>query len=131
MNTAATLVAQAGSSVTSLPSDRFAVEVDDPSAVVIDVREADERVASGSIAGAMHVPRGLLEFRADPTDPGHDPRLQPQARVLLYCADGTRSALASASLRTLGYTSVADLEGGLRAWDEACLPLVGRLSSPY
>jgi rhodanese-related sulfurtransferase len=77
------------------------------------------------------VPRGLLEFRADPTNVGHDPRLRPDARVLLYCSDGARSVLASASLRTLGYTNVAHLQSGIVAWNAARLPLAGGMPSPY
>ena len=117
--------------VTSLTPEEFAVAADDPRTVLIDLREADERVASGSIADAVHVPRGLLEFRADPTHAAHDPRLRPDARVLLYCSDGARSTLAGISLRTLGYTDVAQLHGGLAAWDTARFPVVGRLTSPY
>lgn len=126
-----TLVKPADRSATTATAEQFAMEADDPSTVVVDVREADERVASGSIAHAIHVPRGLLEFRADPTIAGHDPRLRPDARVLLYCSDGARSALASDSLRALGYTNVAYLQGGLVAWDAARLPLVGRMPAPY
>lgn len=126
-----TLIEQAAAAVTFLTPEQFATEADNPRTLVVDLREADERVAYGSIAHAIHVPRGLLEFRADPTNAGHDPRLRPDARVLLYCSDGARSALADASLRTLGYTNVAHLQGGLVAWDAARLPLVGRLPSPY
>lgn len=117
--------------VASLTPEEFARETDDPRTVVVDLREADERVTSGSITRAVHVPRGLLEFRADATNAAHDPRLRPDARVLLYCSDGARSALAAISLRTLGYTDVAQLHGGLTAWDKARLPLVGRMPSPY
>lgn len=126
-----TLVEQADRTITTLSAEQFASEADNPSTVVIDVREADERVASGSIAHAIHVPRGRLEFCADPTHAGHDPRLRPDTRVLLYCTDGARSALAGASLGTLGYSNVAHLHGGLVAWDAARLPLVGRMPSPY
>lgn len=131
MSTVTTLVEQADALVSSLTPDQFAAEADDQHTVVIDLRESDERVASGSIAHAVHVPRGLLEFRADPENAGHNPRLGPHTRVLLYCGDGSRSALAAASLHTLGYTNVAQLQGGLRAWDAARLPLVGRMPSPY
>ncbi len=117
--------------VASLTPEEFAVAAHDPRTIVVDLREADERVASGSIAHAVHVPRGLLEFRADPTNAAHDPRLRPETRVLLYCSDGARSSLAGISLRTLGYTDVAQLHGGLTAWDAARLPLVGRMPSPY
>jgi rhodanese-related sulfurtransferase len=51
--------------------------------------------------------------------------------VLLYCGDGARSTLAGMSLRTLGYTDVAQLDGGLVAWNAARLPVVGRMPSPY
>jgi len=128
---AATLFEQSGAAVTFLTPEQFATEADNPLTVVVDVREADERVASGSIAGAIHVPRGLLEFRADPTNAGHDSRLRPDARVLLYCSDGARAALAGVSLRTLGYTDVTYLRGGLVAWTVARLPLVGRMPAPY
>ena len=131
MSTVTTLVEQAGASVGLLNPDQFAAEADDAYTVVVDVRETDERVSVGSIAGAIHVPRGLLEFRADPTNAGYDPRLRPNVRVLLYCGDGARSALAALSLHTLGYTSVAYLHGGLVAWGEARLPLVGRMLPPY
>ena len=128
---AVTFTEQAGASVAFLTPDDFAAAADDRRTVVVDLREADERVASGSIAHAVHVPRGLLEFRADPTNAAHDPRLRPDARVLLYCSDGARSTLAIISLRTLGYTNAAQLQGGLAAWDAARFPLVGRMSSPY
>ena len=117
--------------VASLTPVEFAAAADDPRTVVVDLREADERVSSGSIAHAVHVPRGLLEFRADPTSAEHDERLRPDARVLLYCGDGARSTLAGMSLRTLGYTDVAQLDGGLVAWNAARLPVVGRMPSPY
>ena len=128
---AVTLIEQAAAAVSFLTPEQFATEADNPSTLVVDLREADERVAHGSIAHAIHLPRGLLEFRADPTNAGHDPRLRQNDRMLLYCSDGARSALADASLRTLGYTNVAHLEGGLVAWDTARLPLVGRMPSPY
>ncbi len=129
--TTATMIEQAAGTVSFLTPEQFATEADNPHTLVVDLREADERVAYGNIAHAIHVPRGLLEFRADPTHAGHDSRLRPDARVLLYCSDGARSALAGASLRALGYTNVAHLQGGLVAWDAARFPLVGRMPAPY
>lgn len=131
MSALATLVQQASDSVPSLTPDEFAFEADQPGTLVVDVREADERVESGSIAHAVHVPRGLLEFRADPDHSAHDARFRRDRRVLLYCPDGARSALAARSLQRLGYTDVVHLHGGLRAWDAARLPLVGRVPRPY
>lgn len=92
---------------------------------VIDIREPEEIAATGMIPNAVCVPRGMLEFRADPTSPSHDPLLDPRARTVLYCASGGRSALAGGALLDLGYEDVAHLDGGMTAWVEAGFELVG------
>lgn len=89
--------------------------------LLVDVREPEERLAHGSIPGAIHAPRGMLEFAADPTSAYHRAEFDPERRTILYCASGGRSALAAAALRTLGYARVAHLDGGLKAWREAGL----------
>ena len=109
----------------------FSTEAERPFTVMIDLRETDERVAEGSIPGAVHVPRGLLEFRADPMCADHDPRLDPRCRILLHCADGRRSALAATTLHELGFHDVAVLDGGLVTWLDEGRPVVGRVDSPY
>ena len=63
-------------------------------ALVVDVRDAPELAASGKVAGAVHVPRGMLEFRADPESPYHDKNFAKDKTVILYCASGGRAALA-------------------------------------
>lgn len=95
------------------------------SAVLIDVRETEELDEHGWIAPALHVPRGLLESRADPTCPLHHPGLDPQQRTIVYSGTGHRSALAAATLQTLGYREVAHLQGGVTGWKRAGLPVVG------
>ena len=70
----------------------------------------------------MQVPRGLLEFAADPASPRHKPELDPARRVIVYCRSGTRAALATLTLKTLGFENVANLDGGFTAWKEAGLP---------
>jgi sulfur-carrier protein adenylyltransferase/sulfurtransferase len=82
---------------------------------VIDVREQDEYV-QGTIPGARWIPRGYLELRIEEAVPERD---QP---IVLYCAGGTRSALAARSLRELGYTQVQSLAGGFGAWKRAGYP---------
>lgn len=129
--TAATLVAGATSRVRMLSPGEFAEQSDRPNTVVIDVREAEERVRQGSIRNAVHIPRGLLEFRADVTSMEFDERLRPDRQLLLYCHDGGRSALAAETLITLGYADVAHLHGGIRAWSDASLPVYGRQVDPY
>jgi rhodanese-related sulfurtransferase len=118
-STAAELVAAAKTRVENLSVDQFAAEVVGGDSVVVDLREADERERSGSIPGAVHAPRGMLEFHADPTSPYHLDPLEPSQRVLLYCASGGRSALAAGALEQLGYRDVAHLDGGFKAWTEA------------
>ncbi|HWJ32388.1 MAG: rhodanese-like domain-containing protein [Gemmatimonadaceae bacterium] len=85
-------------------------------AVVVDLREAEEIVQSGIIPGALHVPRGVLEFAADPDSPVHRAPLDPTRPVVLYCAVGGRSALAALTLQAMGYGSVAHLAGGVEGW---------------
>jgi rhodanese-related sulfurtransferase len=85
--------------------------------VLVDVREPGERDEAGIIAGAVHVPRGVLEFCADPASPAHRAELHPERRVILHCATGGRSALAAVVLRDMGYRDVAHLDGGMAAWE--------------
>lgn len=87
-------------------------------ALVVDVRDTIEVQASGRVPGAVHVPRGMIEFRADPESPYHDPAFERDRTVVLYCASGGRSALAGKTLRDMGYTDVRNL-GGFKDWVEA------------
>ena len=88
--------------------------------ILVDVREPVEW--ERHIAGALQVPRGLLEFVADPTSPRHNEELRPSRRVVVYCASGARAALATLALRNMGYENVANMDGGLKAWVAAGLP---------
>jgi rhodanese-related sulfurtransferase len=88
--------------------------------IILDVREPVEW--ERHIAGALQVPRGLLEFVADPASPRHNDELQPSRRVIVYCASGARAALATLTLQNMGYESVANMDGGLKAWIAADLP---------
>jgi rhodanese-related sulfurtransferase len=83
------------------------------------LRETDERANSGVIANSVHVPRGLLEFVADPSSEDHKQEFQFSRRIVLYCAAGSRSALGAFVLQRMGYTNTAHLDGGLRAWKAA------------
>jgi rhodanese-related sulfurtransferase len=86
-------------------------------AVFIDLREPPEVAASGKVPGALEIPRGLLEFRADPNNPDRNPAFQKPV-VVTYCASGGRAALAGKTLQELGYTDVRNL-GGFKDWTEA------------
>jgi rhodanese-related sulfurtransferase len=83
--------------------------------LVVDVRDAPEVEKSGKVAGAVHVPRGMLEFRADPESPYHDQNFVKDKPVILYCGSGGRSALSGQALKELGYDEVYNL-GGFGDW---------------
>lgn len=120
MATAAEQVSAARAEIENLSADAVAAEIEN-GAVLVDLREADE-VAAGMIPSAIHIPRGMLEFRADPTSPYHDDRLDPSKRVVVHCASGGRSALAAKTLKDMGYESVAHLDGGINAWRDSGRP---------
>lgn len=91
-------------------------------ALLLDVRDGNELAASGTARGAHHVPRGMLEFRADPESPLHDPELRRDRPVIVFCAAGGRAALAGHTLKSMGYAEVYNL-GGFRTWQEAGAPV--------
>ncbi len=83
--------------------------------LVVDVRDAPEVEKSGKVSGAVHVSRGMLEFRADPDSPYHDKNFSKDKRVILYCASGGRAALAGKVLKDMGYAHVYNI-GGFKDW---------------
>ena len=91
-------------------------------ALVVDVRDAPEVEKSGKIAGAVHVSRGMLEFRADPETPYHDKNFTKDKMVILYCASGGRSALVGKVLKDMGYAQVYNL-GAFKDWVESGGPV--------
>jgi len=84
-------------------------------AVLVDVRDGTEVLASGKVKGARHVTRGLLEFKADAESPMYDPAFQKEKTIIVYCASGGRSALAGKTLKDMGYSDVRNL-GGFQDW---------------
>ncbi|NVO13166.1 MAG: rhodanese-like domain-containing protein [Rhodoplanes sp.] len=86
--------------------------------LVVDVRDAPEVEKSGKVAGAVHVSRGMLEFRADPESPYHDKAFDKSKPVILYCASGGRSALAGKVLKDFGYARVFNL-GAFKDWADS------------
>jgi adenylyltransferase/sulfurtransferase len=106
------LLDQARSQITEVDAATAQAQIAANSPAIIDVREGDE-VEQGIIPGATHIPRGFLELRVEDAVPDKD---RP---VLVYCAGGTRSALAAKSLQDLGYRDVRSLAGGFNAWKDA------------
>lgn len=119
MTTAAQMVADATAILDNLTPEEAAQEVA-AGVMLLDVREPVEWEMY--IEGAVQVPRGTLEFQADPASPRHNDALDPDRRVIVFCRSGVRSALAGATLKALGFTDVANMTGGITAWKAAGLP---------
>jgi rhodanese-related sulfurtransferase len=86
--------------------------------LMVDVRDAPEVEKSGKVAGAVHISRGMLEFRADPESPYYDQNFAREKTVILYCASGLRAALAGKVLKDMGYVEVYNL-GAFKDWAES------------
>lgn len=84
----------------------------------LDVRDPNEVAASGKVLGALAVPRGVLEFRADPTSAMHDAKLNWAKTVVVYCGSGGRAALAGKTLQEMGFSDVRNM-GGFKGWLDA------------
>ena len=118
----AEMIREARAQIELVSPDAVSNELEAGGAIIIDVREPVEW--ERHIRGALQVPRGLLEFVADPASPRHNPELNPNRRVIVYCASGARAALATLALKNMGFRNVANMDGGLKAWVAADLPTV-------
>jgi rhodanese-related sulfurtransferase len=116
--TAKDLVAAANDVVPKISPAQAQELIAKGNALVVDVRDAPEVEQSGKVAGAVHVSRGMLEFRADPESPYHDTQFAKDKTVILYCASGGRSALSGKALKELGYAEVYNM-GAFKDWAEA------------
>jgi rhodanese-related sulfurtransferase len=87
-------------------------------ALLVDIRDSAELAQTGKATGALHVPRGSLEFKADPSLPSADKNFSLDRPVILHCAGGGRAALAGKLLKDMGYQEVYNL-GGLKDWIDA------------
>lgn len=92
------------------------------STLLLDVRDAPEIEKGGKAVGAVHVSRGMLEFRADPESPYHDKNFSKDKTVILYCASGGRAALAGKVLKDMGYANVYNI-GGFKDWADSGAPV--------
>jgi carboxymethylenebutenolidase len=92
--------------------------------VFVDIRDPRELSRDGTIAGALHAPRGMLEFWVDPSSPYHKTEFSPDKTFLFFCAAAWRSALATATVQDMGVLpKVAHIDGGFGAWKKAGLPI--------
>ena len=118
MKTVQAMVAEADALVPRISAQDAKAMVGRADVLFLDVREPGEVIASGKVPGALNVPRGLVEFRADPSSPLHDAAFDRARTVVAYCASGGRSALVGKVLMEMGYKNVHNL-GGFKAWLDA------------
>ena len=110
--------------IENLSVEQFRKEAEsNPELLLLDIRELQERVDLGTIPGAKHVPRGMLEFWAAPPSPYARDYFREDRRTVLFCAAGGRSALAALALAEMGFSDVAHLETGFAGWKNSGAPL--------
>ncbi len=118
MRTVQQMLAEANAAVPKITPEEAKALVGRPDVVFLDVREPNEVATSGKVPGALAIPRGLVEFRADPASPLHEAAFDRAKTVVAYCASGGRSALVLKTLKDMGYENVRNL-GGFKGWVDA------------
>lgn len=118
MKTVQEMLAEAEAAVPRISVEEAKALVGKADVVFLDVREPPEVAATGKVPGALAIPRGLVEFRADPNSPMHDAAFDRAKTVIAYCASGGRSALVGKTLKDMGYAKVRNL-GGFKGWLDA------------
>ena len=117
------LLAAARAKIEEIPAAEALALREDDSVQIVDIRDVRELDRDGMIPGALHAPRGMLEFWVDPASPYHREVFASGKKFVLYCASGWRSALAAETLQDMGLEPVAHIEGGFSAWKEAGGPV--------
>lgn len=117
------LVAEAEQEVVTLDAAEAIALHGRDDVVFVDVRDPRERPRQGVIPGAVHAPRGMLEFWIDPDSPYHRDVFAQPRRFVFHCSLGWRSALAARTAGEMGLADVAHVGGGIEAWREAGGPV--------
>ncbi len=120
------LVDEAMSQVTTYSVEQVRARLGtDPALQLVDIRDVRELEREGTVPGALHAPRGMLEFWVDPDSPYHKPAFADEGKeYVLFCGAGWRSALATQTLQNMGMTNVAHIDGGFTEWAQAGAPVV-------
>jgi rhodanese-related sulfurtransferase len=121
--TVAQMVAEANAEVETIPAADVIKLKDDPNILLIDIRDIRELDRDGRVPGALHAPRGMLEFWVDPATPYHREVFASGKKFVFFCAAGGRSALAAQALQRMGLEPVAHMGGGFGAWKAAGGPI--------
>lgn len=126
------LVDEASAQITtySVAQVHARLQAGDPRLQLVDIRDVRELEREGTVPGALHVPRGMLEFWVDPESPYHKPQFASGKRFVLFCAAGWRSALATKTMQDMGLDRVGHIDGGYTAWKEAGAPVAEKKAPP-
>ena len=128
--TAKSLVDEAMAQVTTYSVEQARALHGHPGVQFVDIRDVRELEREGVIPGALHAPRGMLEFWVDPESPYHRDAFAQDKEYVLFCAAGWRSALATKTLMDMGMERVAHVEGGYTAWKDAGAPVAAKPTKP-
>ena len=110
------LCAEAEEQIETLTVDDVKAVRGDDNVQLVDIRDIRELWRDGTIPGALHAPRGMLEFWVDPDSPYHKDVFASGKKFIFYCAGGMRSALAAQAVHNMGLAPVAHMAGGYGAW---------------
>lgn len=118
-----TLLDEANAKIRTIPAAEAIPMLEREDTVFVDLRDPRELEREGRIPGAVHCPRGMLEFWIDPESPYHKPVFAQDKTFVFFCAAGWRSALSTATAQDMGLKPVAHIDGGFTAWREAGGPV--------
>lgn len=117
------LVDKAMGDIETITVDQAKAVLNDENTVIVDIRDIRELNREGKIPGAMHAPRGMLEFWVDPESEYHRDTFSSGKKFVLYCAKSHRSALATQALQDMGLEPICHIGGGFEAWLKAGMPV--------
>jgi rhodanese-related sulfurtransferase len=118
-----TMVEQARREIKEYSAAEAIALANDPTVLLVDIRDPRELARDGKVPGALHAPRGMLEFWIDPDSPYFKPVFGEDRQFVFFCAGGLRSALTTKTLKDMGLGPVAHIEGGYSAWKAAGGPV--------
>ena len=122
------LVSEANQLIETLDSFKVKSMIDNNECVLIDVRDIRELWKEGTVKNSKHIPRGMLEFWLDPKSSYFkENKFDPNKKIILFCALGMRSALATKSLVEMGFTNVAHVNGGFDALKQVGLEIIAKM----
>jgi len=124
------LVEEATTKIQTLSLDDAKEKLGQADVQFVDIRDVRELEREGTIPGALHAPRGMLEFWIDPDSPYFKPVFAEDKQFILYCQSSWRSALATATLQDMGLKGVCHFTGGYGNWKKSGGPTIAREKKP-